>query len=189
VIGDEADRINWLARCACRYHDFLARQRRLRFEQSSDAAHDLFRFRHSTGPASLSDCKRTFGGLQNLVPKRPRVIDVALCLRVRPHPVGHRWHQENLRLRSEEAGGEQIVREAVRGSANKIGGRWGDNDDLRFAGQPDVIERVTRTENLRMHWASRDGFERDRSNELACAASHHDIDFSPRLRKQTRQPH
>jgi hypothetical protein len=40
-----------------------------------------------------------------------------------------------------------------------------------------------------MHRASGNGFERDRADELARAASHHDVDFSSRLRKQTRQPH
>jgi hypothetical protein len=108
---------------------------------------------------------------------------------VGPHPVVHRGHKQNLRLRGEETGSEQVVREAVRGPAHKVSGRGSYNDDLCLASQPDVIERVTRAENFRMHWASGNGFERDRSNELARAASHHDVDISPRLRKQARQPH
>jgi hypothetical protein len=92
-------------------------------------------------------------------------------------------------LRGKEAGREQIVGETVGGATDKVSRRRSDNDDFCLAGQPDVIEGVTRTEDLGVHWPTSDGFERDRSNELTRPASHHHIDFSSRLRKQTRQPH
>jgi len=152
-------------------------------------AHDLFRFRHSTGPASLSDSEWTFGGLQNLITDRSRLVDVASGLRVCPHSVVHRWDKENLRLRGKEAGSEQIVGKTVRGATDKISSRWSDNDDLCLAGEPDVIERVARTKDLGVHRPTSNCLERDRSNELARAASHYHIDFSSCLRKQTRQPH
>ena len=117
------------------------------------------------------------------------MIDVAPSLNVRPHPVVHRGNQQNLRLRGEEAGGEQIIRETVRGATEKISRRRSDDNELRFAREPDMIQRVARTEDLSMDWPARNSFERDWSNELARTASHHDVDFSSCLRKQTRQPH
>jgi hypothetical protein len=92
-------------------------------------------------------------------------------------------------LCGEEAGSEQVVGETVRSPTYEVSSRWSYNNDLCFPREPDVIQRVARTEDLSMDRPSRDRLESDRSNELSRAASHHDIDFSTCLRKQTRQPH
>jgi len=52
-----------------------------------------------------------------------------------------------------------------------------------------VIECVAGPKDFRVHLAAGNRFERDRADELARGASHHYIDLSARLCKQTRQPH
>jgi hypothetical protein len=136
-----------------------------------------------------SPTARTFGRLENLVAERPRVRDVALCLRVRPHPVVHRRYQQNLRRCREQASGKQIIGETVCRPADEVRRRWRDDNHVRFAGEADMIERVSRSEDLCVHRTSGDRFECDGADELAGAASHDDVDLSSRLCKQTRQPH
>jgi hypothetical protein len=67
------------------------------------------------------------------------MIDVAPGLRVRPHAVVHRRDQQNLRLRREEAGAEEIVGETVRGTTDKISGSRSNDYDVRLAREPEVI--------------------------------------------------
>jgi len=52
-----------------------------------------------------------------------------------------------------------------------------------------VIQRVAGPKDLRMNRTPGDRLESNRPHEFARAASHHDVDLSARLRKQTRQPH
>jgi hypothetical protein len=117
------------------------------------------------------------------------VRDVSLRLRVRPHPVIHRWHQKHPRLCRKQTGREQVVGEAMRGSSHKVRCRGRHNDHVCLAGKPDVIERVSGSENLRVDWTPRDRLECYRTDKLARATGHHDVDFSTGLCKQTRQPH
>ena len=77
----------------------------------------------------------------------------------------------------------------MRGAADEIGGGWCYDNDLCFASEANVIQCVARAEYLGVHWPSGNRLECDRADELACGASHHYIDFSSRLCKQTRQPH
>ena len=84
---------------------------------------------------------------------------------------------------------EEVIGEAMRGAANEVGGCWCHDDDLSFPSQANMIEGVARTEYLAMHRPPRNSLERYCSDELASGASHHHIDFSAGLCKQTRQPH
>jgi len=77
----------------------------------------------------------------------------------------------------------------MRRSSYKVRGRGRHNDHVCLAGKPDVIECVSRSENLRVDGTSCDRFECYRADKLARAAGHHDVDFSTGLCKQTRQPH
>ena len=64
-----------------------------------------------------------------------------------------------------------------------------DDDQVGFAREANVIEGVTGSENLGVDRTPANRFKRDWTHELARAASHHYVDFSTRLCKQTRQPH
>lgn len=77
----------------------------------------------------------------------------------------------------------------MRRAADEVGGGGRYHDDPRFAGEPDVIQRVARTKDLGVNRASGDCLEGDSADELSRRARHHDIDFSACLCKQTRQPH
>jgi hypothetical protein len=74
-------------------------------------------------------------------------------------------------------------------SAYKIRRRWGHYDDVCFTGETDVIEGVPRTKNLGVNGPTGNRLEGDWSDELARSTSHHDVDLSSGLCKQTRQPH
>jgi hypothetical protein len=117
------------------------------------------------------------------------VRDVSLRLSVGPHPVIHCWHKEYPGLRGEQTGREQVVGEAMRSSSYKVRCRGRHNDHVCLAGKPNVIERVSGSENLRVDGTPCDRLECYRADKLARAASHHDVDFSTGLCKQTRQPH
>jgi hypothetical protein len=117
------------------------------------------------------------------------VSDISLRLRVRPHPVIHGGHQEYLRLCREQAGREEIVGEAVCRPSNKVCCRRRYDDYVCLAGEADVIERVSRSEDFSVHRTPGHCLERYRADELAGATGHHDVDFSTGLCKQTRQPH
>jgi hypothetical protein len=108
---------------------------------------------------------------------------------VGPHPVVHRGNEKNLRLSGEKAGRQEIISQTVRSAAHEVrcGGR--NDDDVRFAREPDVIQGVTGPKNLGMHRPACNRLERDPADELPCRASHHNIDLSACLCKQTRQPH
>ena len=77
----------------------------------------------------------------------------------------------------------------MRGAPDKIRCRGGDDDHRCFSSELDVIESVTGTEDLGVNLAAGNRFECDGTDELACTASHHNVDFGARLCKQTRQPH
>ena len=77
----------------------------------------------------------------------------------------------------------------MRGTADEVRCRRGNDNDIGLACKSDVIERVTRTEDFRMHGPPSDRFEGDGADELTGAACHYDVDFSAALCKQTRQPH
>ena len=115
--------------------------------------------------------------------------DVSLRLRVRPHPVIHRWHQKYPGLSREQTRREQVVGEAVRRSSYKVRCRGRHNDHVCFAGEPDVIERMSGAEDLRVHRTPGDGLKCYGADEFAGATGHHYVDFSTGLCKQTRQPH
>jgi hypothetical protein len=117
------------------------------------------------------------------------VRDVSLRLGVRPHSIIHRWHQQYLGFRRKQTCREQVVGEAVRRSSDEIRRRRRNNYHVGFTGEPDVIERVSWSEDLRVDGAPRNCLECYRADELAGAAGHHHVDFSTGLCKQTRQPH
>ena len=77
----------------------------------------------------------------------------------------------------------------MRRASDKVGSRRRDDDEIGLASEADVVERVAGTKNLGVDRTSRYSFECDGADELARAASHHDVDFSTGLCKQTRQPH
>ena len=97
--------------------------------------------------------------------------------------------------RDTEASKRPPIRNATSGKAtvgsatHEIRGGRRNYDDLRFASKPDVIEGVPGPKDLGVHRAAGNRFERDRADELARGASHHYVDLSSRLCKQTRQPH
>jgi hypothetical protein len=117
------------------------------------------------------------------------VCDVSLRLGVRPHPVIHRWYKKDLRLCREQTRREQVIGEAVRRSRHEVRRRGRHNDHVGFAGEPDVIERVSGSKNLRVDWTPCNRLECYRPDELTGAAGHHDVDCGTGLCKQTRQPH
>jgi len=151
--------------------------------------HDFFRLGHATRSTSLSYRERSGCRLENIVAQRPRVRDVSLRLGVRPHPVIHGWHKEYPGLCCKQTRREQVVSEAMRGSAHEVRRRGRHYDHICFAGEPDVIERVSGSENLSVDRTPCDCLECYRADELSGAASHHDVDLSTGLCKQTRQPH
>jgi hypothetical protein len=108
---------------------------------------------------------------------------------VRPHPIVHRGDEKDFGLCREEAGSEQIIGEAVSRASDEISRRGRDDKDVSLAGEPDVIEGVSRPKDLRMNLTSGDRLEGDGTHEFTRGARHHDIYFSPGLCKQTRQPH
>jgi hypothetical protein len=108
---------------------------------------------------------------------------------VGPHTVVHCRDEQNLRLSSEEARGEEIIGKTMCRATHEICGRRRNDDDVCFASEPDVVERVSGSEDLGVDLPPRDSFEGDRADELPSSASHYYVDLSPRLRKQTRQPH
>ena len=67
--------------------------------------------------------------------------------------------------------------------------RGRDDDHVCFTRKADVIESVPRAEDVCVDGATGNCFEGDGPDELARTTSHHDVDFSPCLCKQTRQPH
>jgi hypothetical protein len=108
---------------------------------------------------------------------------------VGPHAIVHRRDQKYLGLSGEQAGRQQIIREAVGSATHEIGGGRSNYYDFRFASEPDVIESVSGPKDLGVDRAPGNRFECDGADELARGASHHYIDLSSSLCKQTRQPH
>jgi hypothetical protein len=81
------------------------------------------------------------------------------------------------------------VGQSVRRPADEISRRWCDDDHVGLAGESNVIQGVSGSEDLCVNGSSGDRLEGDWSDELAGAASHHHIHLSTGLCKQTRQPH
>ena len=92
-------------------------------------------------------------------------------------------------MSSEQARCQEVISQTMCRAANEIGGRWRNDNHVRFASESDMVEGVSGSEDLRVHLPPGYCFERDRADELPSGASHYDVDLSPRLRKQTRQPH
>ena len=151
--------------------------------------HDLIRLGHPAGAAPFTCCERSLRGIEHAVTDGARLLDIASRLHVRPHAIVHGGNEENLRFRGEETRGEKIVGESMGSAADEVSSRRSNDDNVRGAGKTNVIQRVTRAEYLRVYRTSSDGLERNGTDELAGAASHHHVYLRPSLCKQTRQPH
>lgn len=92
-------------------------------------------------------------------------------------------------MRRKQTRREQVVGETVRSAPHKVGRRGRYNNHVCFAREPDVIESVSGSENLRVDRTPGNRLECYGAYELSGAAGHHDVDFSTGLCKQTRQPH
>ena len=76
---------------------------------------------------------------------------------------------------------------ANRAREKVCGGRC-DHDEIRGARQLDVIERMPRSDQRRMHRPSGQRLERDVANELTGRPRQHDVDFGAGLREQPGEP-
>ena len=149
---------------------------------------DRLRLRHASGTAPLARRERPLIGVEHHVAERARVLDVAQYLRVRPHAVVHRRHEQHRRLSREQARGEQVVGVAVHGAREKVRGARRDHDDVGCARELDVVECASRLDQLRVHLPPGERLERDRSHELRRAARHHDVHDGAGLRQQPGEP-
>jgi hypothetical protein len=189
VIGDEPHRIDRLARRARRdEHAAPGEGVVAAFQQPPDVREDRLRLGHPTGTAPLARGEHSVIRLEQRVAERSQVRRVGARLRVRPHAIVHRRHEEHGRFGGEEARGEQVVRLPGGGARHEIRRGRRHDDGVRVAREVDVIEGATRIEQPRVHGPAGERLEGDGADELRRGARHHDVDLGARLREQPRQP-
>ena len=102
-----------------------------RLEQPTDMSEDGFWFWHAPRTAALARGQRAVSRARARVAELAEVRDVALRLRVRPHVVVHRRHEQHRATGGEQRGREQVVRLARRGARQKVRRRRRDDDRRR----------------------------------------------------------
>jgi hypothetical protein len=143
---------------------------------------------HSPRTMAFTDGEFTDVRLENVVSELAKVNDVALRLRMRPHAIIHRGHDQHRCLSREQARGQEITCLAPGRTGHEISRCRCDDHEFSGSRQSDVIERVTCLDQLRVNGAPSQCFECDRADELGGGLCEDDVDFSRRLREQACQP-
>jgi len=95
VIRDESNGIDRFARrTGCDEHT-LSREPSVGLEDSADVGEDRLWFRHATRPTSLARGQHAVVRIDDSIPELAEMHDVASRLRMCPHLIVHRWHEQH----------------------------------------------------------------------------------------------
>ena len=188
MIGDEAHRIDRLARWARGDEDASTVQHADAFQQASDMREDRFWLGHAAWSAAFAGREHAVVRIDNAVAELAQMRHVVLRLRMRPHVIVHRRDQQYRGLRREKCRRQQIVGLPSRSPRKKVSSRRRDDDHRRAACELDVVECAPRVEQPCVHRMPGKRLERDCADELCRGTRHHDVDGGSRLCQQPREP-